>query len=140
MKKELVFVAKRKSIFSIVAPLAVAGFIAISQFFSETLDEKIKGLFAALLILSYLINGRGMTEDRFVTHSLDNRGIKFTKIDRVVLFQDTKEKVVRINFFKRGLRGPLMKFSDSIEEIANFLKKNLKEGTPIDVITQDKKS
>lgn len=140
LKKELVFVAKRKSIFSIVAPLAVAGFIAISQFFSETLDEKIKGLFAALLILSYLINGRGMTEDRFVTHSLDNRGIKFTEIDRVVLFQDTKEKVVRINFFKRGLRGPLMKFSDSIEEIANFLKKNLKEGTPIDVITQDKKS
>ena len=33
-----------------------------------------------------------------------------------------------------------MKFSASIEEIASFLTKHLKEGTPIDVITQDEKS
>lgn len=140
LKKELVFVAKRKSMFSIIAPIIVAGFISASQVFAETLDEKIRGIFAALLILSYLVNGRGMTEDRFVIHSLDNRGIKFTEIDRVVLFQDKKEKVVRINFFKRGLRGPLIKFSASIEEIASFLTKHLKEGTPIDVITQNEKS
>ncbi|MGX7195259.1 hypothetical protein [Enterococcus olivae] len=134
LRQELVFVAMRKSPFSIVVPIIGAVVMASFYIFAETLEDKIRGVFGALLLLSYLFNVRGIAENRFVLQSLDNRGIKFFEVDRVVLFHDTKEKVVKLNFFRRGLRGPLMKFSEPIEEIVNFLSSNLKEGTPIDVI------
>ena len=81
-----------------------------------------------------------MTEDRFVVHPLDNRGVKFLEVDRVVLFHDAKQKVVKINFFRFGLRGPLLKFNASVEEIIQFLTSHLKEGTPIDVVLNQGKS
>jgi len=127
-------VALRKSSFSVIVPIAGAVIIGSFYMFSETLEDKIRGFFGALLLLSYVFNVRGIAKDRFVLQSLDNRGIKFFEVDRVVLFHDTKEKVVKMNFFRRGLRGPLMKFSEPLEEIVNFLTSNLKEGTPIDVI------
>lgn len=134
LRQELVFVSVRKSSFSILGPILGAIAFGGSFIFSETLEDKIRGFLGALMILSYTFNVRGIAENRFVIQSLDNRGVKFSEVDRVVLFHDTKENVVKLNFFKYGLRGPLMKFTTPVEELVNFLSTHLKEGTPIDVI------
>lgn len=134
LRKELLFIAKRKSATSVVLPIILAVFVGSAYLTSDTFDEQVRGFVAVLLVLSYLINGRGIADDRFVLHALDNRGIKFQEVDRVVLFQDSTENVIKLNFFRHGLRGPLMKFNTTTEKLVSYLATRLNQGTPIDVI------
>ncbi|GMA07481.1 hypothetical protein GCM10025886_06320 [Tetragenococcus halophilus subsp. flandriensis] len=134
VKKELIFTAKHQSLFSIFLPILLGIFAGSLFITTGTLDEVVRGVAVSLAIISYAINGRGIASDRFVIHPLDNRGIKFDEVDRVVLFRDEKKNEVKMNFFKFGLRGPLMKFSTPMDELVKFLSKHLKEGTPIDVV------
>ena len=39
-----------------------------------------------------------------------------------------------MNFFRRGMRGPLLKFERPMEELVLFLTEHLNEGTPIDIL------
>lgn len=136
LKKELVYQAKHASWFSLAAPLVVGTLSAVVFITIGDLDSIVRGLAVGFSIGSYAISGKGMTEDRFVIHSMDNRGIRFDEVDRVVLTAVPERKEVKLNFFKFGLRGPLMKFSAPLDELVSFLASHLKEGTPIDVVTQ----
>lgn len=136
VRKELIFTAKHQSLFSIIFPILFGVFAGSLFITTGTLDEIIRGAAVGLAIISYAINGRGIADDRFVIHPLDNRGIKFDEVDRVVLFRDEKKNEVKMNFFKFGLRGPLMKFSTPMDDLVQFLSKHLKEGTPIDVVME----
>ena len=138
-KRELVFVALRRSQFSIIAPVVVAGLMAVFYFFEETLDGRIRTILSILLVLSYLFNVRGITNDRFIMQALDNRGIKLSEIERVVVFKDTKQQVIKLNFFRRGVRGPLFKFNTTLEELIPFLTTHLYEETQIEVIVNSDK-
>jgi len=136
LKKELVFSAKRVSIFSLILPVFL-GVISASLFITMgDLDNIIRGIAVGASIASYAISARGMTEERFILHSMDNRGIRFDEVDRVVLTEVPEKAEVKLNFFKFGLRGPLMKFHTPIDELVNFLASHLKEGTPIDVVSE----
>lgn len=135
-QKELVFVAKYQSRTSIVLPIVAAGFVCWIYFQEPptSLDELVRGVAIVATFLSYLVKNKGITEESFMIHQLDNRGINFKNVDRVVLFHDKENKQVKLNFFQFGLRGPLLKFSHPLDEIVGFLSEHLKEGTPIDVI------
>ena len=97
-------------------------------------QEVMRGGLVVLVVLSYLFNNRGLAENRIVIHSMDNRGVKYSEIDRVVIFHDSENQVLKVNFFRLGLRLPLFIFTQSLEELLPFLSKRLKKGTTIDII------
>ncbi|KAF1301146.1 MULTISPECIES: hypothetical protein [Enterococcus] len=132
IQKELVFRAKKRKGSWIIIPLATI-FVLWGTFGQPaTLDESIRGILSGLIVLSFLLDGRGLTEERILVNPMDKRGIPFAEIDRIVLYQ--QENIVKMNFFRRGMRGPLLKFSAPIQEIVLFLSDHLKEGTPIDIL------
>lgn len=135
-RKELVFVANYQSRLAIVFPILAAVFVGGLYLVEPptTLDELIRGIAILATFLSYLIRAKGISEDSFVIHQLDNHGVKFQNIDRVVLFQSDKNAEVKLNFFQFGLRGPLLKFNHPLDDIVLFLSLHLKEGTPIEVV------
>jgi hypothetical protein len=140
VRRELIFVAMRRSAVSVIVPILIAIFLAILLFFVEGLEDRVRTIVAILMVLSYLFNVRGLTKDRFVMHSLDNRGIKLSEIERIVIFKDQRQSVIKLNFFRKGMRGPLFKFQTSLEELIPFLTSNLYEDTKIEVIVNTDKN
>lgn len=134
LRKELVFVAKRKSNQSFIWPVFSALFIILFYMKVDDWQEVMRGGLVVLVVLSYLFNNRGLAENRIVIHSMDNRGVKYSEIDRVVIFHDSENQVLKVNFFRLGLRLPLFIFTQSLEELLPFLSKRLKKGTTIDII------
>lgn len=134
LRKELVFVAKRKSNQSFIWPVFSALFIFLFYMKVDDWQEVMRGGLVVLVVLSYLFNNRGLAENRIVIHSMDNRGVKYSEIDRVVIFHDSENQVLKVNFFRLGLRLPLFIFTQSLEELLPFLSKRLKKGTTIDII------
>lgn len=134
LHRELLFVTKRKSKFSIFFPIFAALFVFSFYLNATSLNEGIQGVVAGLVVLSYLFNNRGLAKDRLILHALDNKGVKYEEIDRVVILHDAEKQEIKINFFRRGLRLPLYRFNHSLEELLSFLTKHLKKGTTIDII------
>lgn len=145
LRRELVFVARRRSLLSVVGPILAALFIGGLYFPTRDIGLQIQGACGMLLVLSYLINSRGIAEDRFVLHSLDNKGLKFEEISRIILFEDRNKKIVKMNYFQNNVlaglfRGPNFTFNASVEELVLFFSEKLKQGTPVDVIVLEDKS
>ncbi|GCF93618.1 hypothetical protein NRIC_15090 [Enterococcus florum] len=103
----------------------------------STLDEKIQTGLAVLVMLSFLMDKRGLTETHIVLHSFDNRGISFSEIERVVLFKDDATQSVRMNFFRNERRGPMLIFDESLEELAIFFSTHLNEGSKLEILTKE---
>lgn len=107
---------------------------------SSTLDGRIRGILAGLIFLSFIFDSQGLTEERFIINALDIRGIPFEEVNRVVLYQEQYKAPLKMNFFRNGLRGPMLKFDQPLEELSAFLAEHLQEGTAIEVLTdQDTK-
>lgn len=134
LRRELVFVAKRKTSQRMIWPIFTAVFILLFYLRVDSWQEGLPGFLAALVVLSYLFNNRGLAENRIVVHSLDNRGVKYSEIDRVVILHDGANQVLKVNFFRLGLRLPLFVFTQPLEELLPFLSQRLKKGTTIDII------
>ncbi len=134
LRRELIFVSKRNKNQSMIWPIFSAIFILLFYLRVDHWQEGVPGFLAALVVLSYLFNNRGLAENRIVIHSLDNRGVKYNEIDRVVILYDESHQVLKVNFFRLGLRLPLFVFTQSLEELLPFLSKRLKKGTTIDII------
>ena len=109
--------------------------VIIAMFFmEETFENRLRGVVSGLLFLSFVFDSRGLAEDRFIIHPLNIRGILYQEVDRVVLYQESKDQCIKMNFFRRGMRGPLLKFERPMEELVLFLTEHLNEGTPIDIL------
>ncbi|MHC5267722.1 hypothetical protein ACYSNO_00845 [Enterococcus sp. LJL98] len=134
LRRELIFVSKRRSKVMILLPVFAALFLFLSSLSVTNWDGWLQGLFSSLIVLTYLFHHRGLAENRLVLHSLDNKGIRYEEIDRVVILHDAKKQEIKINFFRRGLRLPLFQLNHSLEELLPFLTKRLKKGTTIDII------
>lgn len=110
---------------------ALATFLVVI-FFPASFDDNVRGVLAGFLILSFLFDGKGLASDRISINGMDKRGIPYREIERVVLYE-TKGQV-RMNFFRKGMRGPLLIFNETLPDIVGFISIRLKEGTPIDIL------
>ena len=78
---------------------------------------------------------KGLANERIVTNAMDLRGVSYEEVSRVVLLASGKK--TKLNFFRRGMRGPLLIFDAPVQEIVVFLAERLPEGTAIEVIVAE---
>lgn len=100
------------------------------------LNGRIQTVLAALVMLSFLLDKKGFTEESLILFSLDNHGIPLNEIERVVLFQE-ESGLIKLNFFRKDRRGPILTFDYSLTEFVVFLSTHLKEGTRLEILTKD---
>ena len=111
--------------------ILVLWFTLISQ---PTADELAKGVLSALIFISFLLDSRGITEDGLVLNSFDKKGVPFSEINKIVLYQPEGSSIIKMNFFRNGWRGPMLKFSVSMEELVTFLAQHLNDDAEIDIM------
>ena len=78
------------------------------------------------------INGRTQT----ILAALDNRGIPLNEIERVVLFQEDNG-LIKLNYFRKQRRGPILTFDYPLTELVVFLSTHLNEGSTLEILTKD---
>lgn len=118
--------------------LLVSCLILVGVFYlpnGVTTDEMARGFFTVLVVLSFLLNTKGLAADRIYIRTFDNQGIFYGDIERVVLLQ--KGNKVRMNYFKNGRRGPLLVFAASLEELVIFLSDKLNEETELTILFEE---
>lgn len=134
VRRDIVFISKRRSTFVTAVPFLAVGALLLSLSDAKTLEDQVRGVVAAFFILSFLFDSRGLAKDRIVSNAMDLRGIPYEEVGRVVLlFSGGKTKM---NFFRLGMRGPLLIFEAPVEEVVLFLTEHLPKGTPIDVLLE----
>lgn len=132
IERELIFKSRRKSTSFYLILFLGLGTIGMVLINPTTLDENVRGVLAGMIILSFLMDAKGFTESHISVNAMDKKGIPYGEVDRIVLLK-TKNQV-KVNFFRRGMRGPLFVLNEPLEEIVEFLANHLKEGTPIDIL------
>ncbi|MGM0139475.1 hypothetical protein IGI65_001930 [Enterococcus sp. DIV0755b] len=137
IEKEIVFKSRRKSTSFYLILLLGVGTIVMVLLNPTTLDENMRRILAGLIILSFLMDAKGFAENHISVNAMDKKGIPYSEVERIVLLK-TKTQV-KVNFFRRGMRGPLFVLNEPLEEIVEFLATHLKEGTPIDILLDEKK-
>ena len=87
VRREIVYRTVRNRWVYLVVPflaILVLWFTLISQ---PTADELAKGVLSALIFISFLLDSRGITEDGLVLNSFDKKGVPFSEINKIVLYQ-----------------------------------------------------
>ncbi|WP_347565142.1 hypothetical protein [Candidatus Enterococcus moelleringii] len=111
--------------------IGVSGFAGLTD-----LDGRLQTVFAALVVLSFLMDKKGLSESSIVMFSLDNRGIPYASIEKIVLLVEENQPI-KMNFFRNGRRGPAMSFDRSLEELAVFLTAHLNDGSKLEIIIKE---
>lgn len=133
VRREIVYRTVRNRWVYLVVPflaILVLWFTLISQ---PTADELAKGVLSALIFISFLLDSRGITEDGLVLNSFDKKGVPFSEINKIVLYQPEGSSIIKMKFFRNGWRGPMLKFSVSMEELVTFLAQHLNDDAEIDI-------
>lgn len=99
-------------------------------------NGRIQTVLAALVMISFLLDKKGFTEESLILFSLDNRGIPLNEIERVVLFQE-ENGLIKLNYFRKQRRGPILTFDYSLTEFVVFLSTHLNEGSTLEILTKD---
>lgn len=134
VRREIVYRTVRNRWVYLVVPflaILVLWFTLISQ---PTADELAKGVLSALIFISFLLDSRGITEDGLVLNSFDKKVVPFSEINKIVLYQPEGSSIIKMNFFRNGWRGPMLKFSVSMEELVTFLAQHLNDDAEIDIM------
>ncbi|MBO0469251.1 hypothetical protein JZO66_01745 [Enterococcus sp. DIV0242_7C1] len=126
VKKKIIYV-----LISIVSLLIL--FLALSV--EQTLDQRIRSFLAILLVLSFLLDAKGFSDDRLILGPFDRKGVEYHEIDKMALL--LKEKEIWLNYFKDDRRGPVLKFSIPLEELLTFLSGRLNEDAEINILVDE---
>lgn len=102
----------------------------------QDFNGRVQTILAALVMLSFTLDKKGFTEDSLILFSLDNRGIPLNEIQRVVLLP-TEDGLIKLNYFRRDRRGPILSFDYPLTEFVVFLSTHLNEGSTIEILTKD---
>lgn len=139
LRREIVIVAKERQLSKIMLICFALLIILAMVWIDDTLDNRVRGVISGFIFLSFALDSRGLATDRIIIHPMNIKGVSYQEIDRIVLFQEKEGQPIKMNYFRRGIRGPLLKFKQPMAEIVVFLSEHLKEGTPIDILVdQDK--
>lgn len=111
--------------------LIVLSTLAVDQ----TIDHKIRVVLSALLVLSFLLDTKGFADDRLILGPFDKNGVMYQDIEKMALLLKNKE--IRLNYFKNGRRGPMMKFSIPLEDLLAFLSERLNEDAEISILVEE---
>ena len=109
--------------------------LAMTVLADQTVDQRVRGFLSVLLILSFLLDAKGLSEDRIILGPFDKNGILYQDIEKMALL--LKKNEIRLNYFKNGRRGPMMKFSIPLEELLAFLSKRVNEETEISILVDE---
>lgn len=102
----------------------------------QDLNGRVQTILAALVMLSFMLDKKGFTEESIILFGLDNRGVPLNEIERVVLFQE-ENGLIKLNYFRRERRGPILTFDYSLTEFVVFLSTHLNEGSTLEILTKD---
>ncbi|MGX7411956.1 hypothetical protein [Enterococcus caccae] len=125
---------KRKFVYGIVIGLSLFIFVN-TLLVSQTSDQTIRGFLSTLLILSFLLDTKGLADDRLILGPFDKNGVMYQDIEKMALL--LKENEIRLNYFKNGRRGPMMKFSIPLEDLLSFLSDRLNEDAEINILVEE---
>ncbi|WP_034863126.1 MULTISPECIES: hypothetical protein [unclassified Enterococcus] len=134
VRREIIYKAVRKKGIYLIVPLLAVFAVGFTLMNQPTLDELLKGILAAMIFLSFLLDSRGITENGLVLNSFDKKGVPFSEIEKVVLYQPEGSTEVKMNFFRNGWRGPLLKFAVPLEELVAFLSTHMRDDAEIDIM------
>lgn len=82
----------------LVIPFLVSLVIWYTLISHPTADELAKGILSAMIFISFLLDSRGITEEGLVLNSFDKKGVPFSEINKIVLYQPKGSKIVKMNF------------------------------------------
>lgn len=133
VRSEIVYRATKKRWLTVVILFMAAFTIWITLVSYQTLDGLLRSLASALIFISFLFDSRGITEEGLVINSFDKNGIPFEQIERIVLLKENETNRTKINYFRRGLRGPMLTFDTPIEELVDFLTEHAGSTTKIEI-------
>lgn len=134
LRREIVMIAAERTGVRIAIVLFSLLVIVSMLLIDDTLDHRLRGMISGFIFLSFALDSKGLANDRIVIHPMNIKGIAYPDIDRIVLYQEKEGDPIKMNYFRRGIRGPLLKFKQPMAEIVVFLSEHLKEGTPIDIL------
>lgn len=121
----------------VIYPFLMGVFIWVAVTQAIDVDQRIRTILAGLILLSFVLDKKGLTEDRLILNSLDLKGIPLVEIDRVVLMEDELTQLVKVNYFRKDRRGPVLLFDETITELAIFFSTHLKEGSKLEIVTTE---
>ena len=134
VRREIVYRTVRNRWVYLVVPFLAILVLWVTLISQPTADELAKGVLSALIFISFLLDSRGITEDGLVLNSFDKKGVPFSEINKIVLYQPEGSSIIKMNFFRNGWRGPMLKFSVSMEELVTFLAQHLNDDAEIDIM------
>ena len=134
VRREIIYKTVRNRWVYLVVPFLAILVLCFTLISEPSVDDLEKVILSALVFISFLLDSRGITEEGLVLNSFDKRGVPFSEINKIVLYQPKGAKEIKMNFFRNGWRGPLMKFSVSMEELVPFLAQHLNEDAEIDIM------
>ncbi|WP_206912149.1 hypothetical protein IGL98_001805 [Enterococcus sp. DIV0840] len=135
-KSILIKSLKRKFIYVLVIGISLL-ILLLTLATEQTLDQRIRGFLSVLLVLSFLLDSKGLSDDRLILGPFDKNGILYQDVEKMALL--IKKKEIRLNYFKNGRRGPMMKFSIPLEELLAFLSDRLNEEAEISILVDEDK-
>lgn len=134
VRKEIHFLAVERKLSKIAITIFSVMIIGSMLMMDDQLDNQVRGIVSGFVFLSFVLDSRGLALDRIIVHPMSIKGVLYQEIDRVVLFQEKEGQPIKMNYFRKGMRGPLMKFKQPLAELVFFLSEHLNEGTPIDIM------
>lgn len=134
VRKEIHFLAVERKLSKIAITIFSVMIIGSMLMMGDQLDNQVRGTVSGFVFLSFVLDSRGLALDRIIVHPMSIKGVLYQEIDRVVLFQEKEGQPIKMNYFRKGMRGPLMKFKQPLAELVVFLSEHLNEGTPIDIL------
>jgi len=134
VRKEIHFLAVERKLSKIAITIFSVMIIGSMLMMGDQLDNQVRGIVSGFVFLSFVLDSRGLALDRIIVHPMSIKGVLYQEIDRVVLFQEKEGQPIKMNYFRKGMRGPLMKFKQPLAELVVFLSEHLNEGTPIDIL------
>lgn len=133
-RKEIIIAAKRQRTADFVT-LFFAGILGMLYLFDlSNMDTWLRGAACILILLSFIYEKKGLTEERFILNAFDKNGVSYDSIDKMILQEDSVSHEVRLLFFRNGRRGGMLRFSVSVEDLLSFFNGRLKEGCEIEVV------
>ncbi|MGM0217193.1 hypothetical protein [Enterococcus sp. AZ126] len=133
-KSVLIKSVKRKFIYILVIGISLL-ILLLTLVSEQTIDQRIRGVLSIFLVLSFLLDSKGLSEDRLILSPFDKNGVMYQDIEKMALL--LKKKEIRLNYFKNGRRGPMMKFTIPLEELLAFLSERLNEEAEISILVDE---
>ncbi|MBP1045683.1 hypothetical protein I6N96_05285 [Enterococcus sp. BWM-S5] len=101
----------------------------------QTLNDKLQDIMTACLLFSFLLDCKGMADNRIITNSFDNRGIRYSELEKIVL--QVKDEDIKVNYFRNGRRGPILQYKIPLEKFLAFLSDKVAKDLEIDIVIEE---